>query len=587
MVRHFLWVCRRQRGFVTALWWTAIFAAMSFMPCNLLNLYRRFAKGHAMPFGPLIKRKMLNQDDDRPANLAALGTNLILLSFRGSLLQRSNFCMVSEPRDIYTDALHRAACLMEAKIRGADGDKVPQENFRGQPLDMSQFDNSYSTLRVAVSSRYDLLVQKPHSDYCLVSFDGYLYRVVTENDTGKATWPGLMHTLEAIRDDVAQRTDVPPTVGTLTALPRNQWYQERQRLLAHDHNRQTLEAVEGALFFVAIDSQEKVEGAFRWRWVRDHNIGNRWFDFGYQLIVLSDGSVGYPVDHVAADGAAAAGQIQHWLKRADEIAASTPANAQVLRFESLTWSGGDRLKARIASAEEQLTAERVNWYSATFDISGLGSSAFKAGNVSPDAGTQLLCLLAYYKALRRYPQGCVGLAQMRQFHRGRYTFVHSLTREAMRWMHLCAEGHHEDGKATLVETAQSVADCFKGARAGKDFFATLFAMSNFQVYGSLKGNALASSLNLTLGKYLPGVFEVASPELLFSNMSMGGDITYIAGVNMRVDGLSMCYKIFPERISVEIFWNFRKPHQLLRIMEGLDESGELLKEFLGVEEAGV
>ena len=156
----------------------------------------------------------------------------------------------------------------------------------------------------------------------------------------------------------------------------------------------------------------------------------------------------------------------------------------------------------------------------------------------------------------------------------------------MRWMHVCAEGHEEDGKAMLVDTAQSVADCFRGARVGKDFFATLFAMANFQIYGSLRGNALASSLNLTLGKYLPGIFEVASPELLFSNMSMGADITYIAGVNMRVDGLSMCYKIFPERIQIEIFWNFRKSHQLLRIREGLDESAEMLKGFLGVEKAG-
>ena len=586
LVGHFLRVCRRQRGFVTALWWTGIFAAMSFLPCNLLNLYRKFAKGHAMPFGPLIKRQILNQDSERPANLASLGTNLVLLSFRGSLLQRSNFCMVSQPREIYTDALHRAACLMEAKIRGAHGDKVPQEYFRGQPLDMSQFENSYACGRVAVSARYDLLVQKPHSDYCLVSFDGYLYRVSTENETGKATWPGLMHTLEAIRDDVEQRTDDPITVGTLSSLPRGQWFQERQRLLAHEQNRETLATIEGALFFVAIDTKEKVEGAFRWRWIRDHNVANRWFDFGYQLIVLPDGTVGYTVDHVAADGAAAAGQIQHWLARSDEIAANTPANSDLLRFDALAWSGGDRLKSRIEAAEKQLTDEQVNWYSATYEIEGLGSSAFKAGSVSPDAGTQLLCLLAYYKALRRYPQGCVGIAQMRQFHRGRYTFVHSLTREAMRWVHVCSAGHHEDGKAMLVDTAESVANCFRGAREGKDFFATLFAMANFQVYGSLSGNALASSLNLTLGKYLPGVFEVASPELLFSNMSMGGDITYIAGVNMRVDGLSMCYRIYPERIQVEIFWNFRKPHQLLRIMEGLDESGEILKGYLGVKEAG-
>ena len=78
---------------------------------------------------------------------------------------------------------------------------------------------------------------------------------------------------------------------------------------------------------MAIDTfTEKVEGDFfRWRWIRDHNVANRWFDFGYQLVVLSDGTVGYNVDHVAADGAAAAGQIQHWLARSDEIAASTPA----------------------------------------------------------------------------------------------------------------------------------------------------------------------------------------------------------------------------------------------------------------------
>ena len=49
----------------------------------------------------------------------------------------------------------------------------------------------------------------------------------------------------------------------------------------------------------------QLEGDFRWRWIRDHNVDNRWFDFGYQLVVLSDGTVGYTVDHVAADGAAA------------------------------------------------------------------------------------------------------------------------------------------------------------------------------------------------------------------------------------------------------------------------------------------
>ena len=118
----------------------------------------------------------------------------------------------------------------------------------------------------------------------------------------------------------------------------------------------------------------------------------------------------------------------------------------------------------------------------------------------------------------------------------------------MRWMRVRVRSPRRGQGHAVVDTAASVANCFRAAREGKDFFATLFAMANFQVYGSLSGNALASSLNLTLGKYLPGVFEV-SPELLFSNMSMGGDITYIAGVNMRVDGLSMCYRIHPDRIQ--------------------------------------
>ena len=148
-------------------------------------------------------------------------------------------------------------------------------------------------------------------------------------------------------------------------------------LLADKDNRFTLETIEAALFFVAIDTQEDVEGAFRWRWVRDHNIGNRWFDFGYQMVSLPDGTIGYPVDHVAADGAAAAGQIQHWLRRADELAGQTPADSRAPRFDKLDWSDADAsLPNRIKAAETALAQERADWYSATVDIEGLGSSAF-------------------------------------------------------------------------------------------------------------------------------------------------------------------------------------------------------------------
>ena len=151
-----------------------------------------------MPFGPLIKRQILNQDADRPANLwHLLGPTWCCFPFGALFCSAAFLYGVGATGNLHRDPLRtEAASTMEAKIRqGAHGDKSCRRNISAeQPLDMSQFENSYACGRVAVSARHDLLVQKYHSDYCLVSFDGYLYRVSTENETGKATWPGLMHT---------------------------------------------------------------------------------------------------------------------------------------------------------------------------------------------------------------------------------------------------------------------------------------------------------------------------------------------------------------------------------------------------------
>lgn len=578
MVAQFFKLCRRQRGFVVALWWTLVFAAMSFLPSHLLHVYRRLVNSGAQPFSLVKKRGVTSVDDGRPANLATLGINLILLSFRGSLLQRNNFCMVSAPPNDKETALSRAARVIVATIQGAHKPNVSQEDFRGQLLDMSQYENSYGARRIATHASYDSLVQQGLSDYFIVSAGGFFYRISTVG----SSWSSVQATLECIQEDARSRDNPALMMGMLTALPRRDWYRSRQKLLADSQNQEVLRVLEEALFFVALDDNPELHEHERWRWVRDQNPGNRWFDFAYQMVVLRDGTVGYVVDHVAADGAAASSQIAYWLKESEKVATEPENNSGVLAYSALVWRDPAGVHAaKILAAEQSLQQERAKWFSTGVVLRDLGSSAIKAGAMSPDAGVQLVCQLAFYKTLGRYPRGSVGVAQFRQCYQGRYSFVHSLTRQAMRWIHASATGDLEHGKATAAAAAQSVSACFRGMRHEKDFFATIFAMAPFQVFGSIRGNALASHLNMRLGKYLPGVYDVVSPELLMSNMSSGSDITYIAGVSQRVSGLSMCYKIYPDSIRIEIFWNCQTADHGRRLAEALQESGALLKQFLG------
>ncbi|KAG8522551.1 Carnitine O-palmitoyltransferase 1, liver isoform, partial [Galemys pyrenaicus] len=326
---------------------------------------------------------------------------------------------------------------------------LPQAGFRGRaglPL--------VSDLPVPA----DTIQHVRDSEHIVVYHRGRYFKVWLYHD-GRLLRPReIEQQVQRVLDDPSQPQPGEEKLAALTAGDRVPWAKCRQAYFGRGRNKQSLDAVEKAAFFVTLD--DTVQGYEKDDPVRSLDsyaksllhgrCYDRWFDKSFTFIVFKNGKMGLNTEHSWAD-APIIGHLWEYvlstdcfqLGYGDDGHCRGDANPGIPPPTRLQWDIPEEcqevIEASLSSANQ--LADDVDFHSFPFDVFGKGR--IKKCRTSPDAFVQLALQLAHYKDMGKF---CLTYeaSMTRLFREGRTETVRSCTTESC------------DFVRAMVDPAQSV-----------------------------------------------------------------------------------------------------------------------------------
>uniref|UniRef100_A0A8C4LHZ5 carnitine O-palmitoyltransferase n=1 Tax=Equus asinus asinus TaxID=83772 RepID=A0A8C4LHZ5_EQUAS len=164
-----------------------------------------------------------------------------------------------------------------------------------------------SALHASAHTTPDHIRHLRDSRHVAVFHRGRFFRVGTHSQSGLLSPRALEQQFQRILDDPSPACPHEEHLAALTAAPRDMWAQVRRSLKTRAGD--ALEAVEGAAFFVSLDSEpaglaREDPAASLDAYAQALLAGrghDRWFDKSFSLMVFSNGKLGLSVEHSWAD----------------------------------------------------------------------------------------------------------------------------------------------------------------------------------------------------------------------------------------------------------------------------------------------
>ena len=363
--------------------------------------------------------------------------------------------------------------LTNAYLDIAKGENV-QEAGRSGPLCMDQYQGLFAACRIPQAGKdamYYGLRKGMTADggHIVVLYRGNIYELQVADGDGVY---GIERLSEAIAAIIA-RSDSQPSVGILTAAPRDEAALIYERLCALG-NKGNFECVHSAIFALCIDDAEgdtPNQAAFGQLYGRGEN---RWFDKCVQVIVGDGPDVGFNNEHTGFDASI---WVSTLIKLYEAITADTipgtPGPLPELRL--LEWNTDEDVLGRLREAEEADALRGRGLVLEVLPFTDFGASAIKAAKASPDAFFHIALQLAYYRHTGGVDSTYEAVA-MRQYHEGRTEAMRPSTNAALAFVKAMGDisiSNHE--RATLARIAfdkhvEMIAACQRGEAPERHLF---------------------------------------------------------------------------------------------------------------------
>jgi carnitine O-palmitoyltransferase 1 len=276
------------------------------------------------------------------------------------------------------------------------------------PLCSWQYYRSFDTCRIP-GVETDRVAHYHNSTHIVVLHRGRYFKVYTHGK-GRLLNP---KELELQFEKVINDTSVPQPgevlLGAVTAVERKPWAQIRQSYFMRGTNRISLETIERAAFFLALDDEEhyydkddpsRLDSYCKWLLHGDGH--NRWYDKSFNVIVMKNGKAGMNVEHSWAD-APVIGHAWEWSIIEDIGVLKYTADGYCNGSVEILPTPPQRLKFELpkeclkfiedSALEAKRHCDDVDLKLLTFQEFGKGF--VKGCKVSPDAFIQLALQLAY------------------------------------------------------------------------------------------------------------------------------------------------------------------------------------------------
>ncbi|KAL7831026.1 hypothetical protein SRHO_G00305280 [Serrasalmus rhombeus] len=357
------------------------------------------------------------------------------------------------------------------------------------PFCSAQWERLFNTSRIPGQER-DTLQHISNSRHIVVYHKGRYFKVGMFYD-GRLLFPReIEQQMERILADTSEPQPGEEKLAALTAGNRVPWACVRDAYLRQGKNRQSLDAVEKAAFFVTLDDTEQ-------RYDSDNlndslssfaksllhgKCYDRWFDKSLSLIIYKNGTMGLNAEHSWADAPIIGHLWEHVLSMDLKLnyALDGHCNGEPHRSlpgpQRLQWNIPSECQSMIANslAVAKALADDVDIHLILFDDFGKG--LIKKCKTSPDAFIQIALQLAHFKDKGKF---CLTYeaSMTRLFREGRTETVRSCTKETCAFVKAMVNNEPREKKLSLLkQAAEKHQQLYRLAMTGKGIDRHLFCL---------------------------------------------------------------------------------------------------------------
>ncbi|KAM9755047.1 carnitine O-palmitoyltransferase 1, liver isoform 1-T3 [Menidia menidia] len=334
------------------------------------------------------------------------------------------------------------------------------------PLCSAQWERMFNTSRVPGVDT-DTLQHMNESKHIVVYHKGRFFKVWMFYD-GRLLLPReIEQQMERILADKSEPLPGEDKLAALTAGDRTPWAKARDAYFGRGKNKQSLDAIEKAAFFVSLDDTEqrydldnKIQSLDRYAKSLLHGqCYDRWYDKSFNLIVYKNGTMGLNAEHSWAD-APIIGHLWEHVLSMDPIKLGYSEDGHCRGELHPSMPGPQRLQWDIPAEcqetiEHSLTvakslADDVDCHIIPFDEFGKG--LIKKCRTSPDAFIQIALQLAHYRDKGKF---CLTYeaSMTRLFREGRTETVRSCTVESCDFVRSMIRDETTEERLRLLKVA--------------------------------------------------------------------------------------------------------------------------------------
>ncbi|KAM9301572.1 carnitine O-palmitoyltransferase 1, liver isoform [Gastrophryne carolinensis] len=373
----------------------------------------------------------------------------IYLRGRGPIMVNSNYYAMDYlyvlPTNIQAARAGNAIHALLLYRRKLDREEIKPILLMGctVPLCSAQWERMFNTSRIP-GEETDTLQHIKDSKHIVVFHKGRYFKVWMYHD-GRLLKPReIEQQMQKILEDKSEPQPGEEKLAALTAGDRVPWANARKTYFANGKNKQSLDAVEKAAFFVTLDDTEQgynkedpVTSLDNYAKSLLHGkCYDRWFDKTISFIVFKNGKMGMNCEHSWAD-APIVGHLWEYVMATDKFDlgyeedghCKGDTNPSIPPPNRLQWDIQEECQNVIESSMTvaKALADDVDFHSFPFD--NFGKGLIKKTRTSPDAFVQLALQLAHFRDKGKF---CLTYeaSMTRLFKEGRTETVRSCTSES-------------------------------------------------------------------------------------------------------------------------------------------------------------
>lgn len=333
--------------------------------------------------------------------------------------------------------LVRAASLVAATIEFQQqflNQTLEPEVRRGRSLCMQQFSNIFGRTLVPSPEGGNQYRDCPNSLHIGVLYRGHAYQVPVFQNGKPMSVGQILHQLEWV---TTQSSEQEGNLGLITCGTRPECGQWRARLAQESEGQDLLEAMDSALFILALDEEQSPRSCEDLgRAVFSQNPANRWHDKSIQWVVCGNGQAGLVCNYACyLDGSVGI----HFASRVCALASTIKGGGLdevevTPRF--FVQQLPDEIRAAAHTAGHYLLREEQS----VFEAEGFARRFFKAHRISPDSCVQMAILIGTYRmfgkvlSLRQY-------VSLRHFIGGTLDLPYVSTKEVIAFIDAATRGN--------------------------------------------------------------------------------------------------------------------------------------------------